>query len=525
MAKVKITDEAGHILNRNGRYYVQVDIDGRRVMRVIRDGQGVAVTTLPDAKRHRPATLAAIRAEKAKAKTEKVSLADLPNVYLESLKAYRKRKGAKHADTEGQATVGISQATIRASLSYLHQFIEFLRTEYPAVKDASAITPVAAEKFMVSRAALKDSSYNRVLAALRQVFNVLPHTRAANPFLPVQRRPRKDVEATTAKKARFTPAQLATMQLRATGWIRPAMFVAYHTGQRLSDVCTLQWSDIDPDGFIRYKSRKTSQAVEVYAPDVLPHLAEWRDSAAIDWAMFDPNNSRFLAAALGVSVGTAFALVKASPIEATTPAGIAAAVAGMRRRLIGERADQPVAPRALSVVDPAAPVDLHLDPIPEALKDYVFPRQADAYLGITRKRNPAQPVKEFQRFLKDVCGFDTTDTDGQQTLGFHSFRVNYVSSRRAAGESLEDVADDVGHSNTTTTQGYHRQTPEERRAKKVKQYRPLPPMGQASQPDGDDRAALLRRIQGMDDAAVQQLLAALEDRKELHATNREGTAE
>ncbi len=509
MAKTKVTDDAGYIFARNGRYYLQTDMAGIRVTRVIRDDLGLAVTTKSAAAKYRAATLAAIRAERAEERAEKVAIADLPAVYLESLKAYRKRKGNKHADTEGQA-VGISQATIRASLSNLRQLVEFLRAEYPAIKDASAITPVAAERFMVARAGLKDSSYNRVLAALRQVFNALPHTRAANPFLAIQRRPRKDVEATTAKKARFTVAQLATMQAKATGWIRPAMFVAYHTGQRLSDVCCLQWSDIHPDGFIVYKSRKTSQAVEVYAPDVLPHLAAWRESAAVDLAMFDPNNSRWLSAALGVSVATAFATVKASPIEATTPAGIAAAVAGMRRQLIEERAGQPDAPRALAVIDPAAPVDLHLDPIPEALKDYVFPRQADAYLGITRKRNPAQPVKEFQRFLKDVCGFDTTDSDGQQTLGFHSFRVNYVSSRRAAGESLEDVADDVGHSSTATTQGYHRQTLEERRAEKMKQYRPLPPMEKASQPDGDDRAAMLQRLAALPTDAIRQLIEAVQ---------------
>lgn len=69
------------------------------------------------------------------------------------------------------------------------------------------------------------------------------------------------------------------MQKRATGWIRPAMFVAYHAGPRLGDVCTLRWAEIDLDeGFISRVQRKTEKADTVYCPEAMPELRQWRDS-------------------------------------------------------------------------------------------------------------------------------------------------------------------------------------------------------------------------------------------------------
>ncbi len=508
MSRTKITDSAGYVFNRNGRWYLQVRIDAARIMRVIRDDQGTAVTRKEDAVKWRPATLAAIRAERAGASVERVPLADVESVYVASLATYRKTKGNKHADAT--ADVAIAQRTLAASRCYLGAFIAFLQSEFPAVKGLADINAVAAERFMATRAGLKDGSYNRVLAALRHVFNVIPHTRANNPFARVQRRPKRDVDAETAHKERFTPEQLAVIQAKARGWIRPAVFVAYHTGMRLSDVCTLQWSDVDAAaGFITYTSRKSNRRVEVYCPAVMPYLAEWRAAAAVDWSEFDPNDRRFLAGALGVSVGKVQALVKAGEgIGADTPDGIALAVQGMRRRLIEQQATRQGHGRALAVREPDAPLRLPLRPVPEGLDGYVFPRQADAYLGIAReKRDPTQPAKEFQRFLRDVCGLETANDKCEQVLGFHSFRVTFVSTHRVAGEDFEAIREKVGHADAKTTAGYDRRTIEERRAEMVKRYLPMPEIGAAADPAEETRATLRKLIDTMDATALARLAA------------------
>jgi integrase len=500
------TRKQGSVVKRGSRFALQLDVDGKRYLRAIRNPEdGTTATTMAQAKAWRDATAKVIR-EKASHKLQSaLPLGQLEETYRRYLPTYTKRNGGKHVDATKEAR--IAPRTLQANIRTLAAFVGYLKVKHPTVRTSEDISQPEARGFMASRSDLKASSYNRYLFSLRHICNVIPHF-AENPFASLEARTPTEVKRETTSKERFTGEQLATMQAKATGWIRPAMFIGYYTGLRLGDVATLRWDEIDGE-FLKLLARKTSKEATIYAPEIMPYLAAWRERRAL--AYNGGASVALLARLLGTSTGTAWKVANLAgglPDPASAPELV---------QWIHE-ACKIAAPhcRPKGIHEAAAHVPaIDLEPIPEELDGYVFPAQAARYLGIGRKPDQSGASKQFQAFLV-ACDIDTKNGDGETVLGFHSLRVTYATVHRIESGDIASTQKQLQHSNAKTTEGYDRRTEDERRRELREGHVAIPFPGGlgtvvAETSPEPERDELHRLLDSLPPEQVRELLAMAQD--------------
>ena len=261
----------GSITLRGANYYLTVKVGQRAVMRVITDSSGDRCTSIEAARAHAPALAERIRDELTR-NIEGTGLDTLPDVYRQDLPTYAKRKGAPHPESTGK--IPIAPRTLTANLRYIGAFVQYMGRQSPQTRTVQAVERQHAAGFMATMGDLLPSSYNRALMAMRHVWNVLPID--GNPFAALPQKSKTEVTRKGTSKVAFTPDQLQTMQERASGWIRPAMAIGFHTALRLGDVVTLKWTEVDAEGYIRRTQRKTGKEEVIYAPEVLAAMTAWR---------------------------------------------------------------------------------------------------------------------------------------------------------------------------------------------------------------------------------------------------------
>ena len=422
MPRKKTIAGFGSVVKARGKFYLQLMIQGKRYQRAIRDSTGLVVTTAKAAEANRQRTAEAIREEHGGRANDRIPLDAIEATYLEHLPNFAKRTGTRHVEATGK--MPIAERTLLLNLGYLRMFVKWLKLNERKARDLQDITAAHASRFMASRAGLKASSRNRALMALRHVFKVIPH--GSNPFESIEPRSSSEVTEDATGHRAFTPDELCTMQSKATGWIRPAMFVGFHAGLRLGDVVTLRWEDVGADGFITKVQRKTGKREIIYCPEALPELKAWRNK--------------------------------------TDDTG-----------------------------------------------EYVFPKQAAAYLGLNRKRDTTLPGRQFSRFLNKTCGFNTKDAAGNVVLGFHSLRTSNATYARRAGEDLSAIQKRLAHSSERTTNGYLDITDEDVRGELKRAHIPLALPGSLA-PTVDtetERQRLARLASTADIASVREALQIL----------------
>lgn len=470
------TRKEGSLIKRGSRYYLQINIDKHRTIRVIRNPENhAAATTTEEAERWRDSTAEQIRQDVAGHRKESLPISELIEAYKEFLPIYSKRRGSRHVDSTKESR--LAPNTRRINERTLRQLVSFISKNYSRLSEAQDIQSVHVEAFMASKAEYKDGSYNRFLASLKHVFEVIPHLDSAA-IKNLRGRSRADVEADTLHKGRFTDEELLAMQEKATGWIRPAMFIGFYTGLRLGDILTLKWEDISQDGFIHQVTRKTGKVFEAYAPAVVIEIESWRNRSILEW------NNAVSMAWLGriwkVSKATAWSIVKEAGglldpsseseyLQWINDTMQKAVLAGFQGPGLRKRFNK-----------------LPLQPIPDSLSQYVFPKRAEQYLGIgNRKTDQVAATKMFQRFLKN-CGIETQgEQKGQATLGFHSLRVTYATYHRIRSGDISSTQKQLQHSSSRTTEIYDRRSSEEVRTELKANYIPLPFPGQKALPLSD----------------------------------------
>ncbi len=458
--------QEGYRFKRGSQFYLQLNINGTRTNRLIvnRD-TGKPCTSKEEADTWRNTTAAEVRKEIAGRITEKVPVSDLEKVYRKYLPNYSKRHGKTHVDADKK--LHLPPSTLRFNLSTINQFTQFLELE--KVKTLDQITKEHAEGFTQTKGSLKASTFNRYLMALKHICWIVPQI-DKNLFDNVVLRSTTRVQEETASRERFEDEQLLIMQEKATGWIRAAMFLAFHTGLRLGDVVCLKSEEICSAGFIDHCNRKTGKRQKVYAPEVLSYLEQWQRQRVLDWNRRSLFNSRTLASTLGISAGGTVQKVlreishgwpeSEREYQTRIKAGVQMAIKN------GARAEA-----LQAFIDKGATVEL--DPIPAKLQGYVFPRQASSYLGINRSRDESACCKEFQSFLRDTCGFNTCDADGNQVLGFHSLRVSKATRHILNGGTIESASKQLNHSSTRVTEGYDRRNDAEIEVELMRTHAPL----------------------------------------------------
>jgi integrase len=266
------TKAEGTLVKRGNGWYLVLMIDGKRHWRAVKSDLHKTVTRRDEAEGLRAVTAEAIRHDAAGISRNRVSLARTEELYLEHLPTYSKSKGRPHVDSDGRTR--LAPRTLTANLRYIRTFTAWMQDHHRKTEAIEDIAKPHASGFMATLAGMQPSSYNRALMALRHVFNVLPY--GTNPFAEIPQRTKSEVDNRATAKRPFSVEELAVMEQRAKGWIRPAMVLAFHSGLRLGDVVTLKWSEIDGAGYITRIQRKSSKAETLYCPEVLTALASWR---------------------------------------------------------------------------------------------------------------------------------------------------------------------------------------------------------------------------------------------------------
>lgn len=255
----------------NGRFYLMLRVGDRAYQRAIANPDtGEPVRTMDDAIIHAPTLASAIRAEATRSLSGE-PIENLAKEYQRFLPTHAKN-GLPHPEATGQQP--LAPSTLSGNLFAIRRFVAWMTHEYPKVTRLDGITRVHAAAYMASLAHLSPNTYNRRLAELIHVFAVIPCP--SNPFASLDYKGTALVDRERVGKRPFTPEELAIMQERATGWIRPAMLLSFHTGFRLGDVVTLRWTEIDGDGFIRRVQRKSGKEETLYCPEIVAELDAWR---------------------------------------------------------------------------------------------------------------------------------------------------------------------------------------------------------------------------------------------------------
>jgi integrase len=159
-------------------------------------------------------------------------------------------------------------------------FVKWARRNNPEIETIDQVSSKIAQDYFGSKISCKSSTYNRYLAELRVVWSRINrrHMRTLNPFDSVAKIEGGVVKKETSSKRPFTPEELRAISEKASGWIRLAVIIGYHSGLRLSDVITLAYADISNDGFISVEARKTGKDQIIYCPEIIPYIQEWRKS-------------------------------------------------------------------------------------------------------------------------------------------------------------------------------------------------------------------------------------------------------
>jgi integrase len=177
----------------------------------------------------------------------------------------------------------------------VNNFINWVKANCCDVQTMDKVTAKIAQDYFNSKNC-KASSYNRYLVELRVVWSRINkrHMRSFNPFESVTKIESNTVKKETASKRPFTPDEFKTISVKATGWIRLAVIIGYHSGLRLSDVITLKNTDISADGFISFESKKTGKDQLLFCPEILPALQEWRKNVEVTEYVFQEQAETYL---------------------------------------------------------------------------------------------------------------------------------------------------------------------------------------------------------------------------------------
>lgn len=145
------------------------------------------------------------------------------------------------------------------------RLLEFIRAEFPRVKEMAAVDKKVAEAFMRHEEKRKVSpkTYNAELILLRGAFEHLREDAGmlANPFGKIVSKDRE-----TIHRKPFTPEELEAILGAAEHdpLTRPLVVVGACTAMRRGDACLLKWEAVDlKNRYIRVKTSKTGETVEI----------------------------------------------------------------------------------------------------------------------------------------------------------------------------------------------------------------------------------------------------------------------
>jgi integrase len=267
-----------------GDFWLQYQVNGKRVRVRLLDDDGLPIASLKAAKaerkrilhpfnttdraeqlRHVKANLEAAENAEALANAE----ANPPLSIAEAWEAY-----CANPDRPDSG-----RATLAGYKGHWFQFARWLHKKNPAPVYLMEITPQAAREYAIhlTQGKASPNTFNKHMSFLKLFFRVLaePARIKANPFDSIGHKTLKP-----HARRELSLAELKSILETATGELQTLLYLGTFTGLRLGDCCTLKWGEVDLDrGLISRVPNKTrsrgAKPVKIGIPaDLFQKLAD-----------------------------------------------------------------------------------------------------------------------------------------------------------------------------------------------------------------------------------------------------------
>jgi integrase len=239
----------GYLFKRNGTFYIQWNVNGKRFTKALRDDQGNAISTRREAEEAQTKFMATFAvADEAEAlesiaakldgrKAELARLQDEQNPPLSIADAWREYLASANRPDTGAATLEIYGLQFG-------KFVRWMQATHPDVVTLRDVTKPIAEEYagQLNHGKLTANTYNKHLNVLTLVFRVLKDKARLtdNPWDEMQRK-----RAVAQGRRELTIDELRKVCQSATGELRVLLAVGVYSGLRLGDCATLRWPEVD----------------------------------------------------------------------------------------------------------------------------------------------------------------------------------------------------------------------------------------------------------------------------------------
>ena len=254
----------GYLFKRNGNFYVQWNVNGKRFTKALRDNEGNAISTRREADEAQAKLMASFTvADEAEAlqsiaaklegrKAELARLQDSQNPPTGIATAWADYLAAPNRPDSGETT-------LRQYAFQYKAFADWIAEKHPEAPALRDVTREIAEDYagQMNHGRFSASTYNKHLNLLTLVFRVLKDKArlSGNPWQDIQRK-----RIIAQGRRELTMDELRNVCQSAKGELRVLLAVGVYSGLRLGDCATLRWAEVDlPRNLIRRIPNKTAR--------------------------------------------------------------------------------------------------------------------------------------------------------------------------------------------------------------------------------------------------------------------------
>lgn len=242
----------GSLTKRASGYYIRIVVEGKIIVRALRNPDNTPCRTLTEARRAqllftRPFAMA------SKAEATQAILSQLADVQAEANpKAAIASCFQSYLASPDRLPSG--PYTVKAYEGYARRFSQWAQANHPNTVYLRDLTKAQAQAYAATLAeAYNGCTFNKHLHFLRAMFRTLCEG-VSNPFLRCRTRP-----ADSTPHRPLTPDQIRAVLEVAKGELRQLVLIGTYTGLRLKDACLLRWSQVDlAKGVITVTPSKTA---------------------------------------------------------------------------------------------------------------------------------------------------------------------------------------------------------------------------------------------------------------------------
>jgi len=248
-----------------GDFWLQYQVNGKRVRVRLLDEVGKPITTIKKAEAERARILEPLN---AKDRAEQLRFVKSRLEFAEAAEAAANEKAnpplsladAWAAYDASSERPDSGADTLRRYGGYWNQFTDWLKIKNAPTEFLRDITPQMAREYAthLTRSKASPNTFNKHTGFLRLFFRVLeePARMEGNPFGKIKRKKLK-----TEVRRELSLAELQTVLDSAEDELQTLLYLGTFTGLRLGDCCTLKWGEVDLDrGIIRRVPSKTAGA-------------------------------------------------------------------------------------------------------------------------------------------------------------------------------------------------------------------------------------------------------------------------